>query len=70
MKTIRQISLVKGEQHFVFRYEVGQEQEMIDVFAAAAADPNSGLDWFDVAMLSYQMGRRLKLKLEKDSSQL
>ena len=30
MDVIRQLSLVKGEERFVFRYQTGQEAEVID----------------------------------------
>lgn len=62
---IRQLSLVKGEERFVFRYQSGGEAEVIDAFAEMAADPNSRFDWFDAAVLSYQMGRRLETELDQ-----
>ena len=64
-QTIRQLSLVKGEERFVFRYLGGQEAEVIDAIAELAADPDSALDWFDAAVLSYQMGRRLETELDQ-----
>lgn len=65
MSVIRQLSLVKGEERFVFRYQAGQEAEVIDSFASMAADPDSKFDWFDAAVLSYQMGRRLETELDQ-----
>ena len=65
MSVIRQLSLVKGEERFVFRYHAGQEAEVIDAFASLAADRSSRFDWFDAAVLSYQMGRRLETELEQ-----
>jgi len=62
---IRQLSLVKGEERFVFRYQAGSEAEVIDAFASLAADANSRFDWFDAAVLSYQMGRRLETELDQ-----
>ena len=62
---IRQLSLVKGEERFVFRYQAGQESKVIDAFASMAADRVNEFDWFDAAVLSYQMGRRLETELEK-----
>ena len=64
-QTIRQLSLVKGEERFVFRYAGGQEAEVIDAIAELAADPDSAFDWFDAAVLSYQMGRRLETELDQ-----
>ena len=65
MSVIRQLSLVKGEERFVFRYQAGQEAEVIDAFASMASDWRSEFDWFDAAVLSYQMGRRLETELDQ-----
>ncbi len=65
MSVIRQLSLVKGAERFVFRYQAGHEPEVIDAFASLAADRTSSFDWFDAAVLSYQMGRRLETELEQ-----
>lgn len=61
---IRQLSLVKGEERFVFRYLPGQEAEIIDAFTELATNHASRFDWFDAAVLSYQMGRRMETELE------
>ncbi len=68
MSEIRQLSLVKGEERFVFRYQPGQEAEVIDSFASMASDQDNRFDWFDAAVLSYQMGRRLETELDQISS--
>ncbi len=65
MCVMRQLSLVKGEERFVFRYQSGQEAEVIDAFVSMAADRASQFDWFDAAVLSYQMGRRLETELDQ-----
>jgi len=65
MEESRQLSLVKGEERFVFRYQPGQEAEVIDAFASMASDDGSTFDWFDAAVLSYQMGRRLETELDQ-----
>ncbi len=65
MKVIRQLSLVKGSQRYVFRYQTGQEADVIDAFASLAGDKASEFDWFDAAVLSYQMGRRLEKELDQ-----
>jgi hypothetical protein len=65
MNTIRQLSLVKQSERFIFRYQSGEEADVIDAFAELAADPNSPFDWFDAAVLSYQMGRRLEMELDQ-----
>jgi len=65
MGLIRQLSLVKGGHRYVFRYEAGREAEIIAAFADTASQPDTGFDWFDAAVLSYQMGRRLEMDLEE-----
>jgi hypothetical protein len=62
---IRQLSLVKGSERFIFRYPSGHEADVIDAFSELAADPASAFDWFDAAVLSYQMGRRLEMELDE-----
>ena len=65
MNDIRQLSLVKDEHRFVIRYAVGLETDVIDALASLASDPASDFDWFDAAVLSYQMGRRLEVELNQ-----
>ena len=65
MTEIRQLSLVKGTERYVFRYPAGQEAQLIDRFASLASNRSTAFDWFDAAVLSYQMGRRLEKELEK-----
>ena len=62
---IRQLSLVKGSKRFVFRYPTGREADVIDRFATLATDRGNEFDWFDAAVLSYQMGRRLEKQLDQ-----
>ncbi len=64
MKTM-QLSLVKGQERFVFRYQPGREAEVISSFADLASDAQNEFDWFDAAVLSYQMGRRLERELDE-----
>jgi hypothetical protein len=65
MDAVRQLSLVKGKHRYVFRYQTGREADIIAAFASMAADEVNDFDWFDAAVLSYQMGRRLELDLEQ-----
>jgi hypothetical protein len=65
MNVVRQLSLVKGTERFVFRYLAGDEARVIDAFATFAADRSTQFDWFDAAVLSYQMGRELETELDE-----
>lgn len=65
MDVTRQLSLIKGKHRFVFRYCSGCEEELVDALATMANDPASDFDWFDAAVLSYQMGRRIEAEVEQ-----
>ncbi len=68
MNVTRQLSLLKGSQRYVFRYQVGTETEVIQAFATLAANGGRNFDWFDAAVLSYQMGRRLEQEMDEVGS--
>lgn len=60
----RCLSMVKGRHRFVFRYCEGGESELLSCFVALANDPDSEFDWFDAAVLSYQMGQQLSREFD------
>jgi hypothetical protein len=64
----KQLSLVKGPHRYIFRYDTGAEPQIISSFADLADDKESGFDWFDAAVLSYQMGKQLDQDVERLSS--
>lgn len=55
-----QLSLVKGEERYIFRYYPGEEEKALKTFLELARDDNSSFDFFDAAILSYQMGIHLE----------
>lgn len=61
MKTL---SLVKGRQHFCFRYETGQEAKVLDALVEMVNRRDVAFDWFDAAVLSHQLGRHLAKELK------
>ncbi len=64
MSIMRQLSLLKGAERYVFRYRVGDEAEVIQSFATFASDTNRDFDWFDAAVLSHQMGDHMHKQLK------
>jgi len=56
MEKIKQLFLAKEKHSYIFRYQAGREADLIKVFAEMASDENRDFDWFDAAVLSYQMG--------------
>ncbi len=59
MSQKKQLSLVKGQERFIFRYEPGREENVLDAFVDMANEPNSSFDWFDAAVLSFQLSKNL-----------
>ena len=60
----RCLSLVKGEHRWLFSYAEGCESELLGTFVALANDPDCEFDFFDAAVLSYQMGQQLARELD------
>lgn len=55
----RQLVLRKGSETFIFRYEIGQEKELLDVLAEKAKDERTNFDWFDAAVLCFNLKQSL-----------
>ena len=62
--TMKTLSLVKGRQHFCFRYEVGQEGKVLDALVEMVNRRDLAFDWFDAAVLSHQLGQHLAKELK------
>ena len=60
---VKTLSLVKGREHFCFRYEVGQEAKVLDALVDMVHKRELGFDWFDAAVLSHQLGQHLAKEL-------
>ena len=60
---MRTLSLVKGRQHFCFRYEVGQEGKVLEAMVEMVRRREVEFDWFDAAVLSHQLGQHLAKEL-------
>ena len=55
----RQLVLNKGVEKFIFRYENGSEDELLDALIDRAEDRFTDFDWFDAAMLSFKLTQSL-----------
>jgi hypothetical protein len=55
----RQLVLNKGAEKFIFRYENGKEDELLDVLIEQAKDKRTDFDWFDAAVLSFKLTQSL-----------
>lgn len=58
-KPKRQLVLNKGTERFIFRYEAGHEDELLDALVAQAKDNRTDFDWFDAAVLSFKLTQTL-----------
>jgi len=58
-KTRRQLVLNKGKEKFIFRYETGCENELLDALIAQAKDDSTSFEWFDAAVLSFKLTQSL-----------
>jgi len=58
-RTKRQLILNKGVEKFIFRYESGCEDELLDTLITQAKDDRIDFDWFDAAVLSFKLTQSL-----------
>jgi len=58
-KTKRQLVLNKGREKFVFRYDSGCEDELLDALIEQAKNKRTNFDWFDAAVLSFKLTQSL-----------
>jgi hypothetical protein len=63
MAEMKTLSLMKGDQYYCFRYEVGQEVNVLDALVDMVHKSSNQFDWFDAAVLSHQLGRHLAKEL-------
>lgn len=59
MKMKRQLVLNKGKEKFIFRYESGCEDRLLDTLIEQAQDKRTSFDWFDAAVLSFKLTQSL-----------
>ena len=69
-RTLRRLTLAKEEQHYIFTYEPGRELDVLAAIVALVQDSASGLDWYDAAVLSHQMGQQMTEQLDRLASEL
>ena len=56
---MRQLILNKGAEKFIFRYENGREDKLLDALIEQAKDKRTDFDWFDAAVLSFKLTQSL-----------
>ncbi|MFP4356012.1 MAG: hypothetical protein ACLFUJ_12885 [Phycisphaerae bacterium] len=58
MMGMRSVSIEKNGQHFIFRYQPGCEDDVVEQLMACAETDSCPLDWMDAATLSFQVTQR------------
>jgi hypothetical protein len=58
-KPKRQLVLNKGAEKFIFRYEQGREDTLLDALIEQVRDKRTDFDWFDAAVLSFKLTQTL-----------
>jgi hypothetical protein len=55
----KQLTLNKGPEQYIFRYEEGCEAQVLDALVTSASDKQCDFDWFDAAVLSFKLSQTL-----------
>jgi hypothetical protein len=55
----QQLILNKGTEKFIFRYDKGCEEELLDALIEEAKSNRTNFDWFDAAVLSFRLTQSL-----------
>lgn len=64
-KTVRQLILNKGSEKYIFRYQAGCEDQLLDALIEQARDQRTAFDWFDAAVLSFKLTQSLMNEADK-----
>ena len=60
----KQLILNKGHEKFIFRYDSGSEDQLLDALMDQASNEKIDFDWFDAAVLSFKLTRSLIVQAE------
>lgn len=52
------LALIKGEEKYVYVYDDGSRESLIETFHEHAAHPELNLNWFDAAVLTQKAGEQ------------
>ncbi len=61
----QQLVLNKGTEKFIFRYDSGCEDKLLDALIEQAKDKRTSFDWFDAAVLSFKLAQSLINQADK-----
>ncbi|HEV7297961.1 MAG TPA: hypothetical protein VGN72_01245 [Tepidisphaeraceae bacterium] len=61
----RDAALVKGEHHYIFRWDSGGESAILEALVELVKNPELNFDRFDAAVVSHKVGQVLKEELKQ-----
>ena len=61
----KQLILNKGAEKYIFNYELGSEDMLLDAIVNQARDCRTDFDWFDAAVLSFKLTGSLIKEADK-----
>jgi hypothetical protein len=64
-KSKQQLVLNKGAEKFIFRYDSGCEDKLLDALIEQAKNNRTSFDWFDAAVLSFKLAQSLINQADK-----
>jgi hypothetical protein len=62
---LRQLVLKKGSEKYIFRYQAGSEDKLLESLISQASDSRTSFDWFDAAVLSFKLVQSLISEADK-----
>jgi hypothetical protein len=64
-QNLRQLVLKKGSEKYIFRYQAGSEDKLLEALISQASDSRTSFDWFDAAVLSFKLIQSLISEADK-----
>lgn len=59
------VTLVKGSHRWTFTCDPGDEPALLKTLTEMAGDERTPFDWFDAALVSHQLSKRLRAGLNR-----
>jgi hypothetical protein len=64
-KSMRQLVLNKGKEKYIFRYQNGCEDQLLETLIEQARNERTAFDWFDAAVLSFKLTQSLMSEADR-----
>jgi hypothetical protein len=62
---LKQLVLKKSSEKYIFRYQPGSEDKLLEALVSQASDSRTSFDWFDAAVLSFKLTQSLISEADK-----